>query len=422
MAVLDRNELEQSPLSDLHAIASELGIEGFRLLRREKLIDAILGGESSSNGDSDSDSDSEERPRRRRSRGGRGRSKEGGPRTAERGDSDADDDSDDDSDDDKPAPRSRGRGRQPRGGDREREPRGGREPRGERDDRDDDADEEPGEPRTGVLDILPNGSGFMRPQPFAHSAEDVYVSPAQIRRLELRPGDEIEGPVRPPRRNERHPSLQRIDKVNGAEPGGDDGDRKRFDDLTPVFATQKLKAPDGLESVPFGRGSRVAVGGPPGAGITTLLRQIATSLAGEDLEVVVVLAGTRPEEVTEWRRDAHAQIAGGAFDRPVDEQSQAAEMAIERGKRAVEQGRHAAIVIDSLDALPPSVARRVFGAARATEEAGTLTVVAATGLAGEPMRVATTRIVLDPPTPGAAAPKQPKLAPTSGTLRADLLS
>jgi transcription termination factor Rho len=426
MAVLDRNELEQSPLSDLHAIASELGIEGYRLLRREKLIDAILGEESSGaspNGDA-ADSDSEEKPRRRRSRGGRGRKRPddegGGAKTADRGD--ADDDADDDSDDDKPAPRSRGRGRQPRGGDRDREPRGGREPRGEREDRDDDADEEPGEPRSGVLDILPNGSGFMRPQAFVHSAEDVYVAPAQIRRLELRPGDEIEGPVRPPRRNERHPSLQRIDKVNGAEPGGDDGERKRFDDLTPVFATQRLNAPDGLDSVPFGRGSRVAVGGPPGAGITNLLRQIATSLAGQDLEVVIVLAGTRPEEVTEWRRDAHTQIAGGAFDRPVDEQSQAAEMAVERGKRAVEQGRHAAIVIDSLDALPPSVARRVFGAARATEEAGTLTVVAATGLAGEPMRVATTRIVLDPHTPGAAVPEKPKLAPTSGTLRADLLS
>jgi transcription termination factor Rho len=263
----------------------------------------------------------------------------------------------------------------------------------------------------------------MRPQPFEHSAEDVYVSPAQIRRLELRPGDEIEGPVRPPRRNERHPSLQRIDKVGGADASGDGApERKRFDELTPVFASSRIAGPDGFDAVPFGRGSRVAVGGPPGSGITTLLRSLLKSLAAAgDIDVVVVLAGTRPEEVTEWSRDGSATVAGGAFDRPVDEQAQAAEMAVERGKRAVEQGRHAAIVIDSLDALPPSVARRVFGAARATEEGGTLTIVASTGLAGEPMRLATTRIVLEAAEPGAAG-GSPRLAPTSGTLRADLLA
>ena len=230
--------------------------------------------------------------------------------------------------------------------------------------------------------------------------------------------------MRPPRRNERHPSLVRIDRVNGGDPeAGADGSRKRFDDLTPVFASKRLPAPEGLESVPFGRGSRVAVGGPPGSGITLLLRRIADALApfADDLEVVAILAGARPEEVTEWKRDAKVPIAGGSFDRPVDEQAQAAEMAVERGKRAVEQGRDAVIVIDSLDALSPSVARRVFGAARATEEGGSLTVVASTGLAGEPMRLATTRIVLDPATPG-EVPSPPRLAPTSGTLRADLLA
>src|SRR4051794_27117742 len=383
MAVLDRKELEESPLSDLHAIASELGIEGYRLLRREQLIEAILGGGSA--GDSGKgDAGEDDRPRRRRSRGGRGR-------------------------------RSQPAG----GGD------GGRDAEAEDEapaEREAEAEPEPEEVRAGVLDILPNGSGFVRPQPFTHPPEDVYVSPAQIRRCELRPGDEVEGPVRPPRRNERHPSLVRVDKVNGAEPEPDAGDRKRFDDLTPVFASQRLPAPDGLDSAPYGRGSRVAVGGPPGAGTTTLLRRIVLSLAevGDDLDVVVVLAGARPEEVTEWRRDSKVPVAGGAFDRPVEEQAQAAEIAVERGKRAAEQGRHAAIVLDSLDALPPSVARRVFGAARATEEAGTLTVVASTGLAGEPMRLATTRIVLEPAEPG-TAPQPARLSPTSGTLRADLL-
>ncbi len=369
MAVLDRKELEESPLSDLHAIASELGIEGFRLLRRDKLIDAIAGGDGGNGGSAAE----EERPQRRRSRGGRSR---------------------------------------------QRKPAATQEKEAAEEPPEPEQEEETGEPRSGVLDILPNGSGFMRPQAFAHSDDDVYVSPAQIRRCELRPGDEIEGPVRPPRRNERHPSLVRVDKVNGGDAEGRDEDRKRFDDLTPVFAGKKRPAADGLDGVPYGRGSRVAVGGPPGSGITTTLRRIVASLAevGDDLEVTLVLAGARPEEVTEWKRDAKVSVVGGAFDHPVEEQAQAAEMAVERGKRAVEQGRDAAVVIDSLDALPPSVARRVFGAARATEEGGTLTVVASTGLAGEPMRLATTRIVLEP-----YDGQQPKLAPASGTLRSDLL-
>jgi transcription termination factor Rho len=383
MPVLDRKELEESPLSDLHAIASELGIEGYRRLRRDDLIDAIAGD------------------------GGRG----GG------------------STEDRPKSRSRARSRPAKDAaepkPRTRRPAGGRsKPKPEPDEavadepgEDDEADTEV---RDGVLDILPNGSGFMRPDAFAHSRDDVYVSPAQIRRLELRPGDQVEGPVRPPRRNERHPSLVRIDKVNGGD-AEQPADRRRFEDLTPVFATQALTTPDGLDSTPFGRGSRVAIGGPPGSGTTTLLRRIVLGLkaAHEDLDVVVVLAGVRPEEVTEWKRDSAVTVAGGGFDRPVEEQAQAAESAVERGKRAVEAGRHAVVVLDSLDALPPAAARRVFGAARATEEAGTLTVIASTGTAGEPLRQATTRIVLEPS--GDGGPKPPELAPTSGTLRADLL-
>jgi transcription termination factor Rho len=390
MAVLDRRELEESPLSDLHAIASELGIEGYRRLRREELIDALLaGGGGPAEEAEEAEPEEELRPRRRRGRrGGRGR----------RRDADPGDDEDLRDEDEAEV-----------------------EAELEEDAEQAIEAEEEGEVRAGVLDVLPNGSGFMRPEPFQHSREDVYVSPAQIRRCELRAGDAIEGPVRPPRRNERHPSLVRVEKVNGgdAEPPSE---RPRFEDLTPVFAGKKLPAPEGLEPVPFGRGSRVAVGGPPGSGITTLLRRIVQTLAsgGEDLDVVVVLAGARPEEVTEWRRDSTVTVAGGGFDRPVDEQVQAAEMAVERGKRAVESGAHAAIVIDSLDALPPSVARRVFGAARATEEGGTLTIIASTGLAGEPMRLATSRIVLEA---GGAGPEGPvRLAPGSGTLRGEQLS
>jgi transcription termination factor Rho len=374
MAVIARGELEESPLADLHAIASELGIEGFRRMRREELIDAIL-----------------------RSQGGDGAA-------AAEPEAEQPEEVDEDREDvPEPRPEER-RGRQAQRRERDPDPAPEREP-------------EPEDVRSGVLDILPNGSGFMRTDAFAHSRDDVYVSPAQIRRCELRSGDDIEGPVRQPRRNERHPSLVRVDKVNGAD-AEPPAERPRFEELTPVFARERLKWPDGFDSVPFGRGSRVAVGGPPGAGITTLLRRITLTLSAEhsDLDLTVVLAGVRPEEVTEWRRDSEVRVAGGGFDRPVEEQAQAADIAVERAKRAVEGGRHAAIVVDSLDALPPAAARRLFGAARNTEEGGSLTVIAATGLAGEPQRVATTRIVLEPGDDG-----QPRVATGSGALRADLL-
>ena len=397
MPVLDKNELEQSPLADLHAIASEVGIEGYRRLRREDLIEALLSGEapaSEPKRSEDEPSSSEDRPRRRR--GGRGRGK---ARDAD----DSDDGDSGDSGDDKPA---RGRGG------RSKPKRDEKPARAEREDRD-DSDDEPeveGEPRSGVLDILPNGSGFMRVELFQHSDEDVYVSPAQIRRCELRAGDELNGPVRPPRRSERHPSLVRVDKVNDGEPEPP-VERPKFDDLTPVFAKQKLS---GLGDVPFGRGSRVAIGGPPGAGVTSMLRGAVDAIKKEsDIELVVLLIGARPEEVTEWRRLDGVTVAGGAFDKSVDEQAQIAELAVERAKRVVERGGHAALVVDSLDALSPGAARRVFGAARSLEEGGSLTVLAATGLAGEPQRVATTRVLLEP---------GGKVNEGSGTLRAELLS
>jgi transcription termination factor Rho len=400
MPVLDRNELEQSPLADLHAIASELGIEGYRRLRRDDLIEALLSGEvpvsepsrgaKKAKADDDDDEGGSGRTRRRRGGRGRGRGR------------------DDDSDSD-------GNGRSGRGGGRssardERPARGDRPDRADRADRDEEDDSEvETEPRTGVLDILPNGSGFMRGQVFRQSSDDVYVSPAQIRRCELRAGDELSGPVRAPRRSERHPSLVRVDAVNGGDPEPP-ADRPSFGEQTPVFATKKLGA---IGNAVFGRGSRVAVGGPPGAGTTSLLRDVVETLRKEDdIDLVVVLAGARPEEVTEWNRLEGLTVAGGAFDGSVDEQAQVADLAVERAKRIVERGGHAALVVDSLDALPPAVARRVFGAARAIEDGGSLTIVAATGLAGEPQRGATTRVLLE---------AGGKVNEGSGTLRAELL-
>ena len=391
MAVIERQELEQSPLADLHTLASEMGIEGYRRLRRDDLVTAILGGDDGGGGDASAEpstargrrpaGDGEDKPRSPRRRGG---SRSG-----------------------------RGRGR-------------GREAAADADsgdapaaipDEDDEAASVPDEDlevRTGVLDILSGGTAFLRAEPFKQSEGDVYVSPAQIRRCELRPGDELSGPVRAPRRSERHPSLTRVDSVNGAE-AEPPAERPKFDSLTPVFPTEPLAAPRVLAEAPFGKGSRVAIGGPPGARGTALLREVASTLRERhpDLDLVIVLGGVRPEEVTEWGRAELGPVAGGSFESSGDEHAQAAEMAVERAKRAVERGQDAVVIVDSLDGLPAAATRRIFGAGRNTEEAGSLTIVATTGLAEEPQRFATTRILLEPDGGVAAA--------GTGTLRAELL-
>ena len=393
MSVLDRSELEQSHLADLHAIASELGIEGYRRLGRDALIDAILAGDGGDESAEES-GDDEKEPEKPRGRGRRLRLRRDREEkeSADDGGADGDDGEEvvlpevDDAESAAPEP--------------------GEDP-ADKDEKGDDSRHED-DVRAGVLDILPGGSGFMRADAFVHAREDVYVSPAQIRRCELRAGDEISGPVRPPRRSERYPSLVRIESVNG-KPADETSDRPSFDDLTPTFATEPLETVHGLA---FGKGSRLAIGGPPGAGATRLLREVTDALEG-DLDVLVVLAGVRPEEVTEWKRIENLSVAGGGFDRPADELGQIAEMAIERAKRIAERGGDAVVIIDGLDALAPAAARRVFGAARKTEEAGSLTVVAATGSGGELQRLATTRVVL--------GPDGTLDATASGTLRADLL-
>lgn len=379
MSVLQRKELENSPLADLHAIASELGIEGYRALRREDLIAAILGdgGEADDgNGAAPAEEPAGE--------------VEDAPEAEERADAG------------ERAPRKRG-GRD-RGG-RDRRRRDEEEP-----EEDESADHEPA---TGVLDVLPNGSGFMR----RAEGADVYVSPAQIRRCELRPGDEIGGPVRPPRRNERHPSLVRVETVNGrdAEPPEE---RPDFADLTPVHVRARLAGPATLGDLAFGRGSRVAVAGPPGAGATRLLRDVVTTLGAEggDLTVTVVLAGARPEEVTDWRREAGVPVSGGSFDGAPEQHAQAAQLAVESAKRVAERGGHAVVVIDSLGQLDQALARRLFGAARNLDEGGSLTIVAAVGDRSDLLRLASTRISL------AGGGGEPEIvADASGTQRADLL-
>jgi transcription termination factor Rho len=403
MSVLDPRELEASPLADLHALAAELGLEGYRRLRKEELIKQLV---ASTGADPESQLWEDAAPE-----------PEGieAPEEATESTQADEDDLHEGStaevprDYQEPMPNWEQERESETDAVLEEEPVTEEEP----------AEEEPAEEdfRTGILDVLPNGSGFIRAEPYRQSREDVYVSPAQIRRCELRPGDEVSGPARPPRRNERHPSLVRVATVNGQDADAP-SERPRFDSLTATWPTERLGGPSVLADVPFGKGSRVAIGGPPGAGATWLLREAVKVLRDrhDDIEVVVVLAGVRPEEAAEWA-DAGIEVAGGSYDDSFEEQSQVADLAVQRAKRSVESGRDVVVVIDSLDALPPAAARRVFGAGRNAQEAGSLTILASTGTAAEPHRMATTHVTLEPGEPGG----EPRLGPGSGTLRRDLL-
>ena len=333
MSVLQRQQLEDSPLADLHAIASELGLEGFRAMRRADLIGAILraqgADEEAKPATAIEEPEPDEVPADEALELPAGEAVAAPPADEAPAEEDAAE-----QETEEPA-----------------EPEAEEEPEAEAD------TAGPSEPTlTGVLDILANGSGFVRVDPSGQSRGDVYVAPAQIRRCELRAGDEVSGPVRPPRRNERHPSLVRVETVNGADAEPPE-QRPWFGDLTPVFASTRLPAPSSLKAAPFGRGSRVSIASPPGAGATSLLRDISGELAElDDVTPQVVLVGVRPEEVTEWRRLEGLDVVGGSFERSPDAQAQAAELAIERAKRTAERGGHAALVIDRLDVLPAAAA------------------------------------------------------------------
>jgi len=263
--------------------------------------------------------------------------------------------------------------------------------------------------RRGVLDVLPDGYGFLRTQGYLPSEEDVYVSMSQIRRFGLRRGDEVSGLIRPPKDSEKYYALLRIEHVNGLDP---ETARRRppFDKLTALFPDQRLRLehdPKGyteriLDLVcPIGKGQRGMVVSPPKAGKTTILKQIANSIIenSPDVHVVVLLVDERPEEVTDWKRTVKAaEVVASTFDRPADDHIQVTELVLERAKRLVEGGQDVAILCDSITRMaraynlaapasgkilsggvdstalyPP---KRFFGAARNIEEGGSLTIIA----------------------------------------------
>jgi transcription termination factor Rho len=422
MSVLDRAALEDSPLADLHAIASELSIDGYRRLRRAELIDAILERQSGESGASEASEAPEV--------------SEASDATSEAEEAEAEADEDDDEEERQPSRRRRGR----RGG---RSRSAGREGRGEREreadeatERDDEADDEEegaaAEPAReaeetvveGVVELLPNGSGFLRVSPPDPSDDDVYISAAQVKRCELLSGDRVAGPRRPPRRSERFASLVRIDTINDA-PAAELASGARFDDLPAAFPDERfrlgsedptIKAIEWL--TPLGRGSRVTISGAARAGKSYALRLLAAVLAEhEELQLLVVLAGVRPEEISEWNAGPVVPSAAVSFAASQDAQDQAVELVVDQARRVAARGAHAVVLIDTLSGLHPNSARKALAAARNIVDGGSLTVIAT---AAAPIGGETTVIALDAEL--ASAGRFPALDLTaSGTVRPELL-
>ncbi len=385
-----RSELQAKKITDLRAIAAAVGVK-VDGLQKAKLIDAIMGADgfetaddlvaqvelpdatmrevvASSNGEPATDTAVHAKEARI------GQAK----KTGDRGKSD------------KPAPRGPakgGRGRRT----------GGRPPAG------------PQEVREGILDVLPEGYGFLRCSGFRPGDRDVYISAGQIRKFGLRKGDTVRGPVRPQRNQDKFPALARIEETNGMSPQEARG-RPKFSSLTPLFpdvrlrleATSKPKntLPRIIDLIaPIGKGQRGLVVSPPKAGKTTVLKEIAKAISINNPEcyLMVVLVDERPEEVTDMQRSVQGEVIYSTFDRPAEEHTQVSELAIERAKRLVEMGTDVVILLDSITRLarahnlatpasgrilsggvdstalyPP---KRFFGAARNIEEGGSLTII-----------------------------------------------
>ena len=352
----------------------------------EKAEPRSRGGRGRARDEDDGDTEKAEP----RSRGGRGRAR----------------DEDDDARRAKPEPRSRG-GRGGRGG-------------GEKSDKPDVEDKQV----EGTIELLGNGSAFVRLTDGETSDEDVYVSAAQVKRCELVSGDKVAGPMRPPRRSERFPSLVRVDTING-KPADEVSEGTRFEDLPVIFPAERLalgtedptvKAIEWL--TPFGKGSRVTLVGPARSGKTEALRRITAALAEQGgVELSVVLAGVRPEEVPDWQSGPAAPATAVSFAASADAQGQAVEQAVEQARRVAARGADAVVIVDSLEYVAPAVARRALAAARNIADGGSLTVIAT---APAPLGGETTVIALDGTLTAMGRFPALDLA-ASGTMRPELL-
>ena len=272
-----------------------------------------------------------------------------------------------------------------------------------------DSEIKKGDTRDGILDILPEGYGFLRCNGYKPSEEDVYVSAGLIKKFRMRKGDMVSGPIRAPRQKEKYPALIEPTTVNDADPELL-ARRVDFNKLTPLFPDERLKLEeDGKPEkilpriidliAPIGKGQRGLIVSPPKAGKTTILKEIANSITSNNPEVylMVVLVDERPEEVTDMQRSVDGEVVFSTFDRPPEEHTQVSRLAIERAKRLVEEGRDVVILLDSITRLarahnlatpasgrilsggvdstaltPP---KQFFGAARNIEGGGSLTIL-----------------------------------------------
>jgi transcription termination factor Rho len=335
------SELADKHLSELHAEAARLGVPGYRMLRREALIEAIA-------------EEVEDRPEVQPTDEAEGAEEESEPAEPE---------------------------------ERER-----REPETEQ--------------VSGVLDRTYRGYGFLRLRGLEPAPGDVYISASQIRRCELRLGDLVSGPARPPARGERYPALVHVDLVNGVEPVDEEEgiERPQLEDLTPIAPHRRLRLdPDEADLltravdllVPLALGQRVLVRAAPRSGRTTLLRGLAGAIqrTEERPGLVVLLVDERPEEATAWSEVLpDDELAVATAEMSPREQARVADLALERSKRRAEAGEDVVLIVDSLSRLAlarrdPADVKQLFGAGRelAEEEAGSLTVIATTldGIADE---------------------------------------
>jgi transcription termination factor Rho len=406
--------LERKRLSDLHQIASQLGIKQYRKYRKPELAEMIYkvateqaaSQQTTTNGAAaappEAPVETPATPEATDGSNGAAPATEAAPANV---------DGFGEADTNLTAPeeielhrqersRVRGDGRQDGRQDRRQERGAGRG----------DRESKGGEPvQNGILDVLPDGFGFLRTGGYSQSKGDVYVSTSQIKRFNLRRGDHVTGQIRPAREGEKYPAMVRIETVNGEEPQKGRW-RPNFDDLTPLYPMERLRlewkpndiAPRVIDLVaPIGKGQRGMVVSPPKAGKTTILKQIAQSIAANypETKLFVVLADERPEEVTDWQRSVQeAEVVASTFDQPADNHIAVAELVLERVKRLVEEGEDVVVLLDGITRLsraynlaapasgrilsggvdsaalyPP---KKFFGAARNIENGGSLTILA----------------------------------------------
>ena len=403
----EKATLERKRLSDLHQIASQLGIKQYRKYRKPELAEMIyqVATEQAGQATETTNGGAPPAPEAPAGNGSTATATLPEPQTAPAPAEEADGEA--------PTPEE---GRPPRQeGRREERKENRKRPDGkngkQQQDRGGQQDGRGGEEnvQSGILDVLPDGFGFLRTGGYSQSRGDVYVSTSQIKRFNLRRGDQVVGQIRPAREGEKYPAMVRIETVNGEEPQKGRW-RQNFDDLTPLFPQDRLRlewkpndiAPRVMDLItPIGKGQRGLIVSPPKAGKTTILKQIAQSIAANypEAKLFVLLADERPEEVTDWQRSVQeATVVASTFDQPADNHIAVAELLLERVRRLVEEGEDVVVILDSITRLaraynlaapasgrilsggvdsaalyPP---KRFFGAARNIEDGGSLTILA----------------------------------------------